>query len=89
MGGEYCSRTNATYNVPFVLLNNLKNSEAHWSGLTDRDIIECGVSVYYKDGEWYVTVNTLSWLEEWGEVKAEGFMWALDPDAFEAITGYK
>lgn len=45
-------------------LNNFKNSEGHWMDLTDHDIVECGVSVYYKDGEWYVTVNTLSMDQE-------------------------
>lgn len=86
-GGEYIGNVGA----PDMnrALDGFKNSEAHWAGLTDRNITECGVAVYYKNGNTYVTVNTNVWLEEWGEVKAEGFMWALDPDAFEAITGYK
>ena len=65
--GEECIARMGRYDIRTAeeaskrAINGFKNSEGHWSILTDHDIIECGVSVYYKDGEWYVTVNTYSW----------------------------
>lgn len=61
----------------YMALDWFKNSEAHWAGLTDRDIIECGVAVYYKNGNTYVTVNTYSWSVEVAGPRPSGL-----PEAF-------